>query len=98
MILFWRDIVEDGRINLFSVCVEGLPSAAKHRVVVTYVGEDAGFGSWRCSRDGINHCAHVMKCQVYFGQLLAANHQATPGHDVSMVITGDVLVLGLDNA
>ncbi|EKM81329.1 hypothetical protein AGABI1DRAFT_37971 [Agaricus bisporus var. burnettii JB137-S8] len=87
VILFWRDVVEDGWMNHFSVGIEGPTSSAKNRVVVTYVGADTGFGNWRCSKDGTNGCAHVTKCQVYLGQLLTASHGV---NDYSMVITGDV--------
>lgn len=83
--LFWRDVVDDGWINLFSVCIEERISTAKNRVVVTYVGADTGFGNWRCSRDGTNRCAHVAKCQVYLGQLLTANDGT---NDYSIAVTG----------
>jgi hypothetical protein len=88
VILFWRDVVEDGWINLFSVCIEGPPSGAKNRAVVTYVGADTGVGNWRCSRDGMNGCAHVTLCQLHLGQLLTA---AQGVNDRSMAITGDIL-------
>jgi hypothetical protein len=85
--LFWRDVVEDGWTNLFSVCIDGPPSVAKNRVVVTYVGPDTGFGNWRCSRDGMTGCGHITKCQLYLGQLLTANNGT---NDYSMAITGDM--------
>ncbi|KAF7761294.1 hypothetical protein Agabi119p4_10703 [Agaricus bisporus var. burnettii] len=90
VILFWRDVIEEGWMNLFSVCIDGLPSVAKHRVVVTYAGADTGFGNWKCSRDGINRCAHVQKCQVYLGKLLTANSQVMSDHGYSTAITDQV--------
>ncbi|KAF9523163.1 hypothetical protein CPB83DRAFT_898984 [Crepidotus variabilis] len=70
-------LVEDGFINHFSVSSHSEHSTVKSRVVVEHRGDDAGGGTWTCTRDSSTSCAHIIEARNALQRLLKCDPTAT---------------------
>jgi hypothetical protein len=73
-----RQVAEDGDTfsNIFSVTFAGQTSV-KSRVIMSYLGDNNGTGTWTCAKDRGIHCGHIMNARHELQRLVQIDPTAT---------------------